>query len=81
MSRPLPNKTRIAAVSVLVALLGLLSLAGCERTGTLPPTARRHTADPVQKVRAGVRSSEPEGAVSIPGEPGKLGPVRGRMGD
>ena len=81
MSRSPHQRSCIPAVLVIAALLGLLPLAGCDNPGALPPIGRRHTADPVSKVRAGVRSSEAKGPAAIPGEPGKLGPARGRTGD
>jgi hypothetical protein len=78
MSVSLLKRGRIPAVLVIATLLGLLPLAGCDNPGTLSPIARRRTADPVYKVRAGVRSSEAKGSAAIPGEPSKLGPARGR---
>jgi hypothetical protein len=81
MSRAPHTRSCLPAVLVIAALLGLLPLAGCDNPGMLPPIGRRHTADPVSKVRAGVRSSEAKGPSAIPGEPGKLGPARGRRGD
>jgi hypothetical protein len=81
---PLP-RARVKTMVPLGALLGPLLLAGCgnpgEGTIQTAPSARHRTADPVSKVRAGVRSWEAKGPSAIPGEPGKLGPARGRRGD
>jgi hypothetical protein len=81
MSRSPHQRSCIPAVLVIAALLGPLTLVSCDNPGEIPPIGRRHTADPVSKVRAGVRSSEAKGPAGIPGEPGKLGPARGRRGD
>jgi hypothetical protein len=85
MSRsPLP-RGRTRAALALATLLGSLPAPSCgnpgEGTIQTAPSARHHTADPVPKVRAAVRSSEAENSTPIPGEPGKLGPARGRTGD
>jgi hypothetical protein len=75
----------VNATVALAALLGLLPLTSCdnpvEGTIQIAPSARPRTADPVYKVRAGVRSSDAKGPAAVPGEPGKLGLARGRMLD
>ena len=85
MACSLLKSRRGPAVVALAALLGPLPLAGCgnpgEGTIQTAPSARHRMADPVYKVRAGVRSSEAKGPDAIPGEPGKLGAARGRTGD
>jgi hypothetical protein len=75
------KRSRVPAVLVIAASLGLLPLAGCDNPGTLPPIGRRRTADPVQKVRRGVDPSKFKNPAAGPAEPGKLGPARGRRPD
>ena len=81
MSRSLPKRNRIPAMSVLIALLGPLPLTGCDNPGTIPPIAHRRTADPVQKVRQGVDPSKVKSPAASPEDSGKPAPGRGRAMD
>jgi hypothetical protein len=81
MARSLLKRSRVAAVLVIAAPLGLLPLAGCENPGTIPPIAHRRTADLVQKVRRGVDPSKVKGAAASPEDSGKPAPGRGRAMD
>jgi hypothetical protein len=81
MACSLLKRSRVPAVLVIAAPLGLLLLAGCENPGTIPPIAHRRTADPVQKVRRGIDPSKLKNPSASPGEPGKLPPGRGRAMD
>jgi hypothetical protein len=64
-------------------LISSLPVSGCgnpaEGTVKIAPEARRRSADPVYKVRPGVRASKPNGpAADVPGVPGKQSPGRWR---
>jgi hypothetical protein len=81
MSELLLKSGRLPVAWALVALLGPLSLEGCDNPGTVPPIGRRRAADPVQKVRRGVDPSKVKNPSAATSEPGKLPPGRGRAMD
>ena len=81
LARSLPKRSRISAVWVLVAHVGLLPLGGCghpgEGTVQVAPESRHRGTDQATKVRRGVNPAKLQDP-SAPAEPGTLGPGRGR---
>jgi hypothetical protein len=81
MACSLLNRSRNPAVLSLPALLGLLSLAGCDNPGTLPPIGRRRMADLVPKLRRDIDPSKVKDPAASPADLGQPSPGRGRAID